>query len=108
MNALRNQATVSETTGLSPKKIINTVADYYGLTHQQITSKTRTKNISNARQISIYLCRKLLNLSYIKIGDAFGGRDHSTVINAYEKISKARKKDELLNTAIQEIEQSLK
>ena len=108
MNALRNQATVSETTGLSPKKIINTVADYYGLTHQQITSKTRTKNISNARQISIYLCRKLLNLSYIKIGDAFGGRDHSTVINAYEKISKALKKDEALNTAIHEIEQSLK
>lgn len=107
MNALKNQAVVSGTTGLSPKKIINAVADYYGLTHQQITSKTRTKNISNARQISIYLCRKLLHLSYIKIGDAFGGRDHSTVINAYDKVSKALKKDESMNQAIQEIEKTL-
>jgi chromosomal replication initiator protein len=67
MNALKNQAVVSDKTGLSPKKIIKTVADYYGLTHQQITSKTRTKNIANARHISIYLCRKLLDIPYIKL-----------------------------------------
>lgn len=107
MNALKNQAVVSDKTGLSPKKIIKAVADYYGLTHQQITSKTRTKNISNARHISIYLCRKLLNISYIKIGDEFGGRDHSTIISACSKVEKGIKKDETLAAAVKEIEKTL-
>ena len=62
VNALKNQVVVSEKDGLSSKKIIKCVADYYGLTRSQITGKTRTKNISNARHISIYLCRKLLDL----------------------------------------------
>ena len=107
MNALKNQAVVSDKTGLSPKKIIKVVADYYGLTKQQITSKTRTKNISNARQISIYLCRKLLDIPYIKIGDEFGGRDHSTIISACTKVEKQLKKDEAFKNAVNEIEKQL-
>lgn len=107
MNALKSQAVVSDKTGLSPKKIIKVVADYYGLTRQQITSKTRTKNISNARQISIYLCRKLLDIPYIKIGDEFGGRDHSTIISACTKVEDQIKKDEVFRRAIKEIEDQL-
>ena len=107
MSALKNQAVVSDKTGLSPKKIIKTVADYYGLTHQQITSKTRTKNIANARHISIYLCRKLLDIPYIKIGDEFGGRDHSTIISACAKVEKQIKKDPAYETAVKEIEKLL-
>lgn len=107
MNALKNQAVVSDKTGLSPKKIIKVVADYYGLTRQQITSKTRTKNISNARQISIYLCRKLLDIPYIKIGDEFGGRDHSTIISACTKVENQIEKDETFKNAINEIEKQL-
>ncbi len=107
MNALKNQAVVSDKTGLSPKKIIKVVADYYGLTKQQITSKTRTKNISNARQISIYLCRKLLDIPYIKIGDEFGGRDHSTIISACTKVEKQIAKDETFKNAVNEIEKQL-
>lgn len=107
MNALKSQAVVSDKTGLSPKKIIKTVADYYGLTRQQITSKTRTKNISNARQISIYLCRKLLDIPYIKIGDEFGGRDHSTIISACTKVEDQLHKDEVFKRAVQEIEDQL-
>jgi len=107
MNALKAQAVVSDKTGLSPKKIIKEVADYYGITRQQITSKTRTKDISNARQISIYLCRKLLNLSYIKIGDEFGGRDHSTIINACTKVEKTMKTNQAYRNAVEEIERKL-
>ncbi len=107
MNALKNQAVVSDKTGLSPKKIIKVVADYYGLTRQQITSKTRTKNISNARQISIYLCRKLLDIPYIKIGDEFGGRDHSTIISACTKVETLIKKDEAFKNAVSDIENQL-
>lgn len=107
LNALKNQAVVSDKTGLSPKKIIKVVADYYGLTHQQITSKTRTKNIANARHISIYLCRKLLDIPYIKIGDEFGGRDHSTIISACTKVEKQIKKDPNFANVIKEIEKEL-
>lgn len=106
--ALRNSAVVSDKTGLSPKKIIKTVADYYGLTHQQITSKTRTKNIANARHISIYLCRKLLDIPYIKIGDEFGGRDHSTIISACTKVEKQIKKYPEYAEAVKKIEAMLK
>ncbi len=104
LNALKSQAVVSDTTGLSPNKVIKTVADYYGLTRQQITGKTRTKNIASARHISIYLCRKILNLPYGKIGAEFGGRDHSTIISACTKVEKQRKNDNAFNTAVSEIE----
>ena len=107
MNALKSQAVVSDKTGLSPKKIIKTVADYYGLTRQQVTSKTRTKNIANARHISIYLCRKLLNISYIKIGEEFGGRDHSTIMSACTKVEKQLKKDPIFENVIKDIEKQL-
>ncbi len=107
VNALKNQAVVSDKDGLSPNKIIKCVADYYGLTKQQITGKTRTKNIANARHISIYLCRKLLNLPYIKIGDEFGGRDHSTIISACTKVEKQIAKEPAFSAAVSEIEKLL-
>ncbi|MBR3356297.1 MAG: chromosomal replication initiator protein DnaA [Solobacterium sp.] len=107
MNALKSQAVVSTSTGLSPRKIINSVADYYGLTKQQITSKTRTKNVANARHIAIYFCRKLLDLSYSKIGDEFGGLDHSTVISACTKVENNIKSSDSYRTAIDEIRRQL-
>ena len=107
VNALKNQAVVSDKTGLSPGKIIKTVADYYGLTKQQITGKTRIKNIASARHISIYLCRKLLDLPYIKIGDEFGGRDHSTIISACSKVEKQITQDHAFAMAVNEIENLL-
>ncbi|MBQ6532602.1 MAG: chromosomal replication initiator protein DnaA [Solobacterium sp.] len=107
VNALKNQAVVSDKTGMSPNKIIKSVADYYGLTKQQITGKTRTKNIANARHISIYLCRKLLDLPYIKIGEEFGGRDHATVISACRKVEKQIRSDSTYALAVREIEMSL-
>ena len=107
MNALKAQAVVSDQTGLSPKKIIDTVADYYGLTHQQIVSKTRTKNIANARHISIYLCRTKLSLSYIKIGEEFGGRDHATIMSACRKVEKALKTDPAMKEAVNTLEKRL-
>ncbi len=107
VNALKNQAVVSDKTGLSPHRIIKTVADYYGLTRQQVTGKTRTKNIANARHISIYLCRKLLDLSYIKIGEEFGGRDHSTIISACMKVDKQIKKDRNFAAALSELEKMM-
>ncbi len=96
------------TTELTTKTIKRIVADYYGLTQAQLISKSRTKAISNARHIAIYLSRKHLDLPYNKIGEDFGKRDHSTIISAYDKIDKKLKTDALLAKAIFEIEAEFK
>lgn len=109
MQALKGQTTVKEEKSkLTVKKIIKTVADYYGLTPQQIISKARTGPIANARHISIYLSRKLLDLSYIKIGEEFGGRDHSTIISSCTKVEKLNKNDSFYAQAVKEIEGLIK
>lgn len=84
------------------------VCDYYNLTKQQITSANRTKNISNARQIAMYLCRKLLDSTYDDIGREFGGRDHSTVMSSCEAVDKKIKTDSLYLKAINEIESRIR
>lgn len=98
----------SEKNELNANKIKRIVSDYYGLTRQQLVSKSRTKNISNARHISMYLCRKYLDLPFSKIGDEFGNRDHSTVMSSCEKIEKLLKIDFTLSSAIFDIEKQLK
>ena len=53
---------------------------------EQLESKSRIKDISMARQICMYLCREVTNISLLKIGENFGNRDHTTVIHAIDKI----------------------
>lgn len=92
---------------LTVKQIKKCVCDFYGLTRHQIESKSRTKNISTARQIAMYLCRKHLDLPFLKIGLEFGGRDHSTVMSSCERISKQSKDNEAMIYAIKKIEKKL-
>lgn len=89
---------------LSSKLIIRAVADYYSLTEKQIVSRSRTKNITTARHIAMYLCRIHLDYSYKKIGNDFGGRDHTTVLSAFEKIQRLKKENELYRKIINDIE----
>jgi chromosomal replication initiator protein len=93
---------------LTEEQIIQSVGDYYNLTTEQIKSKVRTQQIALARQISMYMCRSLLNTPYVQIGHIFGGRDHSTVMTSVEKIETMLKTDTQLTTAIQQIKDSLK
>lgn len=93
---------------VSIDKIKNVVSDYYNLAPSQLTSKVRTNNIATARHIAMYLCRSILDVPFITIGQEFGGRDHSTVINACEKIEKSLKTDEQYKKAIDELKFMLK
>jgi chromosomal replication initiator protein len=70
-----------------PKNIIEIVCNYYDITVEQIKSKVRSRDISYPRQIAMYIMREITDLSLPKIGSVFGGRDHTTVIHAYEKIA---------------------
>lgn len=108
MNALKLNNDRVVFNELDAKTIKRVVADYYNITQSQITSKSRTKVISNARHIAIYLCRKHLDMAYIKIGDEFGKRDHSTIISACDKIEKNIKTDPMLAKAVFELEEKLR
>ena len=79
------------------------VADYYKLTVEVIKSKKRSANIAYPRMIAMYLSRKLTDESFPKIGMEFGGRDHSTVIHACDKIEEDLKIDTELKEIINEI-----
>lgn len=83
--------------------IQETVSSYYNLKVDEFKSKKRTRAISFPRQVAMYLCRKLTDASLPKIGEEFGGRDHTTVIHAYDRISSEIKTDPSLQKTIDEL-----
>ena len=79
------------------------VAEYFGIRLEEMKAKKRTRAVSFPRQIAMYLSRTITDTSLLKIGDAFGGRDHSTVIHAFDKITQDQEDDPALQSVIQEI-----
>jgi len=84
------------------------VGEYYNLRLEDFKARKRTKAIAFPRQIAMYLSRELTDFSLPKIGDAFGGRDHTTVIHAHEKISQQLKTDQDLYKVINNITEKIK
>jgi len=84
------------------------VGDYYGLKLEDFKARKRTKAVAFPRQIAMYLSRELTDYSLPKIGDAFGGRDHTTVIHAHEKISQLLKVDQDLYKIINSLTEKIK
>ena len=93
---------------LSEQRVINIVADYYNLTPTQLVGKTRTGQIALARHIAMYLIRINIDIPLTKIGNAFGGRDHTTVMNGIEKVESMLKTDEQLKAVIEKLTKTLK
>ncbi|MBC8287635.1 MAG: chromosomal replication initiator protein DnaA [Nitrospinae bacterium] len=83
--------------------IIKIVSGYYGLKVSEIKSKRRSRDISVPRQIAMFLCREHTKSSLPEIGRQFGGKDHTTVIFSYKKISKLIKENKELQASILEI-----
>ena len=83
------------------------VSSYFNLRVEDLKSQRRTRNVAYPRQIAMYLSRKLTDMSLPKIGEEFGGRDHTTVIHAYEKISDNLNTDETLQHTIEDITKKL-
>ncbi len=104
VEALKDIVANSNNNEISVSKIKKVICNYYGVSNQQLISKNRTKNITNARHISMYLCRKILDLPYKEIGDEFGKRDHTTVMNACVKVENNIKTNSLYQKAVEDIE----
>ena len=71
---------------ITPELILHATGEYFNLTLEELTSKSRTRTLVTARQIAMYLLRELTEMSLPKIGQVLGGRDHTTVIHADRKI----------------------
>ncbi|GGK73758.1 chromosomal replication initiator protein DnaA [Ornithinimicrobium pekingense] len=76
----------SESAAITVPTIMAEVADYFQISNDDLCGTSRSRTLVNARQIAMYLCRELTDLSLPKIGQEFGGRDHTTVMHAERKI----------------------
>ncbi len=101
--ALKDIISSRNTRQITIELIQDIVSSYYNLKIEDFKSSRRTRNVAFPRQIAMYLSRKLTDTSLPKIGEEFGGRDHTTVIHAYEKISQSLKKDENLQNTVTEL-----
>ena len=90
------------------ESITQAVAEHYRIKVDELFNKKRTQNIAYPRQVAMYLCRELADMSYPRIGELFGGRDHTTVIHAYEKISNKSKEDSKLQKDLNTLKEILK
>jgi chromosomal replication initiator protein len=88
--------------------IKRTVADYYGVSFNDLSAKKRNKAVSDPRQVAMYITRELTEYAWSEIGQDFGGRDHSTVMHAYDKIKNKMKADPTLETRIISLVQKIK
>ncbi|WP_338486840.1 chromosomal replication initiator protein DnaA [Ruoffia tabacinasalis] len=106
-SALHNIINKGEAKPLTPDEVIDYVSRYYQITSEDIRGKKRTKNIVFPRQVAMYLTRELTEMSFPKIGEYFGNKNHTTVIHAYEKITDEIETDIQLKNEINQLKQRL-
>ena len=95
-------------TAITVATIQQVVAREWGVTPDGLRSKTRTKQLTVPRQVAMYLCRELLALQLVEIGNAFGGRDHTTVMHADRKIRQQMAERRSLYNQIAELTNRIK
>jgi chromosomal replication initiator protein len=90
------------------EEILSTVTKHFGVQLSQLHSKRKLKSITLPRQVAMHLARKLTNLSLEEIGGFMGGRDHTTVMHADEKIKILRKQDRNISATLRKLETIIK
>ncbi len=88
---------------INMNSILRTVADFFDVSEESLIGKRRTASVVLPRQVGMYILRELTSLSLKEIGTKFGGRDHTTVLHAYDKISKMIKEDKDFSNKIDKI-----
>lgn len=102
-NVIRDVLTDQQPIPVTVEKIINEVGGIYNVTGEEIRSQNRSAQISTARQVAIYVVHKITGLSYTAIGQEFGGRDHSTIVYAINKVKSILKKDNSYRATIDDL-----
>lgn len=105
---LKDLITLDDDNVIAPTDIITNTADYFKLTVDDLYGSSRSQAVATARQIAMYLCRELTNLSLPKIGQLFGNRDHTTVMYANKKISELMKERRSIYNQVTELTSRIK
>ncbi len=105
---LKDVITLDESNMVGPVDIMNNTAAYFRLSVDELTGSSRAQAVATARQIAMYLCREMTNLSLPKIGQLFGGRDHTTVMHAYKKIADLMKERRSIYNQVTEVSARIK
>ncbi len=105
---LRDLITDAELHEVTAPLIMRETADYFGVSVEALQSADRSRVLVTARQIAMYLCRELTELSLPKIGQTFGGRDHTTVMHAYKKISEQMAEKRMIFNQVTELTHRIK
>ncbi|MBX3067058.1 MAG: chromosomal replication initiator protein DnaA [Microbacteriaceae bacterium] len=105
---LKDLITVGDDNVVAPVDIINHTAQYFRLSIDDLYGSSRSQTVATARQIAMYLCRELTNLSLPKIGQLFGNRDHTTVMYANKKISEMMKERRSIYNQVTELTSRIK
>lgn len=101
--ALKDVFPHGKTKEITLELIQEIVSSYFKIKMEDLLAKKRTRNLAFPRQIAMYLSRELTDTSLPRIGELFGGRDHTTVIHAHDKIARERNEDNKLNNTIKEL-----
>ena len=105
---LKDLITLDDDNVIAPTDIITNTAEYFKLSVDDLYGSSRSQAVATARQIAMYLCRELTNLSLPKIGQLFGGRDHTTVMYANKKISELMKERRSIYNQVTELTSRIK
>ncbi len=105
---LKDLITLDEDNVIAPVDIINHTAEYFKLTVDDLYGSSRSQAVATARQIAMYLCREMTNLSLPKIGQLFGNRDHTTVMYANKKITELMKERRSIYNQVTELTSRIK
>ncbi len=92
---------------LEPRHVVNAVANVFGVSVEQLLGRDRSRDVALPRQVAMYLMRELANVSLPQIGESLGGRDHTTVMYACEKVADMIERDDRLRRQIIQIREQL-
>lgn len=93
---------------ITPELIMQVIAEQYGVSQEDMISKKRSREISMPRQIAMYLCRDMTQLSTTNIGQSFGGRDHTTVMHGCDRIAEEMKSNFAFKKRVEELAAMIK
>ncbi|MCL6627756.1 MAG: chromosomal replication initiator protein DnaA, partial [Alicyclobacillus shizuokensis] len=106
--ALKDMIRPDKQRTITVAQIQKVVGDHFGLKVDELKAKRRTKNVVLPRQLAMYLARELTELSLPRIGEEFGGRDHTTVLHACDRISQSLQHDPSLQTTVNRLAEAIR
>ena len=93
---------------ITPELVMRTVSDYYGTSMSELTGATRRREITVPRQIAMYLTREMIGMSFPRIGEVFGGRDHTTVLHSCKTVEQNIRNNATMKSVVEDLQRMVR